>query len=58
VPPEDCGDELKEGDDVEGADLRARGLTVEKEVEELEADGVALDVESFSGTIVSFCKFI
>jgi hypothetical protein len=29
VSPEDCGDELKEGDDVEGSCLRARRLAVE-----------------------------
>lgn len=34
---------------MEGPDLRARGLAVEEEVEELEADRVALDIESFGG---------
>jgi hypothetical protein len=38
---------LEEGDDVEGPELRARRLAVEEEVEELEADRVALDVEPF-----------
>ena len=42
--PEDGGDELEEGDDVEGTGLGARGFAVEEEVEELEANGVALDV--------------
>ena len=45
MSPEDGGDELQEGNDVEGADLGARRLAVEEEVEELEANGVALDVK-------------
>lgn len=44
MSPEDCGDELEEGNDVEGSCLSARGLAVEEEVEELEAYGVALNV--------------
>lgn len=44
MPPEDCSDELEEGDDVEGSGLRARGLAVEEEVEEFEAYGVALNI--------------
>jgi hypothetical protein len=44
VPPEDCGDELEQGDDVEGSGLRAGGLAVEEEVEQLEAYGMALDI--------------
>lgn len=46
MAPKDSGDELQEGDDVERADLGARGFAVEEEVEELEADRVALDVQS------------
>jgi hypothetical protein len=44
VSPEDCGDELKEGDDVEGSCLRAWGLAVEEQIEELQTYGMALDV--------------
>jgi len=44
VFPEDCGNELQERDNVEGAELRAWLFAVEEEVEELEADGMALGV--------------
>lgn len=44
MPPEDSGDELEEGDDVEGAGLGSWGLAVQEEVEELEPYGVALDI--------------
>ena len=30
MPPEDCGDELEEGDDVERPQLGARGLAVKE----------------------------
>lgn len=53
MPPQDRGDELEQRDDVEGPHLGARGLTVEEEVEELEAYGVALDVEPFGGRSLS-----
>lgn len=53
MAPEDCGDELQEGDDVKGADLGARGLTVEEEVEKLEADGVALDVKPLGTSLLA-----
>jgi hypothetical protein len=33
VPPEDSGDELKEGNDMEGSELGAGWLAVEEEVE-------------------------
>ena len=42
--PNDGGDELEEGDYVEGTGLGARGLAVEEEVEEFETDRVALSV--------------
>lgn len=38
-------DEVQQGDDVAGAELRAGGFAVEEEVEEFEAYGVALEVE-------------
>lgn len=44
MPPEGCGDELEEGDYVEGAEGGAGRLAVEEEVEEAEAYWVALDV--------------
>ena len=44
MPPEDCRDELEECDDVEGSILRARGLAVEKEVQQLQAYWVSLHV--------------
>jgi hypothetical protein len=44
VSPEDCGDELEEGDDIKGSCLRARRLAVEEQVEELETYGMALEV--------------
>lgn len=44
MPPEGCGDELQEGDDVQRSGLRAGGLAVEEEVEKLKADGVALNI--------------
>ena len=42
-------DEMEEVDDVKWADLGARGFAVEEEVDELHADGVALDVEAEGG---------
>lgn len=42
--PENSGDELEEGDNVEGTGLGARGFAVEEEIEEFEAYGVTLDV--------------
>lgn len=39
-------DEMQQGDDGERPGLGARGLAEQEEVEQLEADGVALDVES------------
>lgn len=39
-------DEVQEGDDVARAQLRAWGFTEEEKVEELEADGVALEIEA------------
>lgn len=44
MAPESRGYELEEGDDVEGAELGAGWLAVQEEVEEFEADGVALDI--------------
>ncbi len=44
MPPEHRGDELQERDDVLRPGLRARGFAVEQEVQEAEADGVALGV--------------
>ncbi len=44
MPPEDCGDELEEGDDVEGSVLGARRLAVKEEVQQLQAYWMALDV--------------
>ena len=44
MSPEDGGDELEEGDDVERSCLRARRRAVEEQVEELETYGMALDV--------------
>jgi len=38
---------------VKGADLGARGLTVEEEVEKLEADGVALDVKPLGTSLLA-----
>lgn len=35
---------MQQGDDVAGAELRPGGFAVEEEVEEFEADGVALEV--------------
>jgi hypothetical protein len=58
VAPEDGGDELQEGDDVEGADLGACGLAVEEEVEELQADGVALDVEPLGSLLLALQVYI
>lgn len=51
LPPEQVRpqldlDEVQQRDDVARAELRAGRLAVEEEVEELEADGVALEVES------------
>ena len=43
-------DEVQQGDDVEGPGLRARRLAEEKQVEQLEAYRVALEVESATGT--------
>ena len=48
-------DEVEEGDDVERAELVAGDFAVEEEVEELETDGVALDVESRDSS-VSTCS--
>jgi hypothetical protein len=53
VPPEDRRDELQEGDDVQRPDLGARRLAVEEEVEELDADGVALDVEPLGALLLA-----
>lgn len=39
-------DEVQEGDDVQWTQLRARGFAEEEEVEEFEAYGMALEVES------------
>jgi len=44
MPPEDSSDELEESDDMEGARLGACGLAVQEEIEELETDGMTLDV--------------
>lgn len=44
MPPEHCGDELQEGDYVQGPGLCACRLAEEEEIEELEANGVALNV--------------
>lgn len=44
VLPDDVGDELEQGDDVQWTGLCAWGLAVEQEVEELETDGMALSV--------------
>lgn len=46
-------DEVQEGDDGEGARLRPRRLADQEEVEQLDADGVALDVESVAPSRVS-----
>lgn len=37
---------MEEGDDVAGTELRAGRFAVQEEVEEFEADGVALEIES------------
>jgi hypothetical protein len=47
-------DEVQERDDVERPQLRAQRLAVEEEVEELEADGVALGVEAGSQEMLAF----
>jgi hypothetical protein len=44
VLPQNSCDELEERYNVEGAGLRARGFAVEEQVEELQADGVALGI--------------
>lgn len=49
VQPDVLLDEVQQGDDVERAQLVARDFAVEEEVEELDADGVALEVESRGG---------
>lgn len=41
--------EVEERDDVAGADLGARGFAIEEEVEELETDGVTLNIEAGVG---------
>lgn len=46
MTPENGGYELEEGDDVKGTGLCAWRFAVEEEIEEFEADGVALDVQS------------
>lgn len=46
VLPDVLLDEVEEGDDGRGALLGAGGLAVEEEVEEFQADGVALKVEA------------
>jgi hypothetical protein len=57
VAPEDRGDELEEGYYVEGPDLGPGGFAIEEEIEELEAYGVALDVEPL-GTFLLACNLI
>jgi hypothetical protein len=44
VLPEDGGDELQEGDNVEGSVLRACGFAIKEKIEELEAYRVTLVV--------------
>lgn len=46
VQPDVLLDEVQQGDDVERAQLVAGDFAVEEEVEELDADGVALEVKS------------
>lgn len=53
VPPQHRRDELEQRDDVQWPRLRARRLAIQQEVKELEADGVALDVQSFPRAMVS-----
>lgn len=53
MAPEDRGDELEEGYYMEGPDLRPGGFAIEEEVEELEAYGMALDVEPLGTVLVS-----
>lgn len=48
VLPDVLLDEVEEGDDGQGTELCAWGFAVEEEVEEFEADGMALEVESGS----------
>jgi len=57
MSPEDGSNELQEGDDVEGPNLGARGLAVEEEVEELQADGMALNVKPLGTTLLA-CDFM
>lgn len=46
VLPDVLLDEVQQSDDGEGPQLRPRGFAVDKEVEQLQPDGVALDIQS------------
>lgn len=53
VFPHDVDDEVKESDDVEGAELCSWRLAPDEDVEEFEPDGMALDIQS--RIIMSVC---
>lgn len=46
--PKNCRYELKERNDVKRSYLTPRGLAVEKEIEQLKADRMALNVQSIN----------
>ena len=46
MAPEDCCNELEEGNDMERTELGASWLAVEEQVEELEPNRVTLNIQS------------